>query len=241
MVEMNFFRINSESKILIFYTVLSIWLILEYFILGPFSYVLVHDSADIFIPRLVYFANNILNEGISLWSPQMVGGVDRLTNGFSIFNFLSILFFFLKPWIAYSLFYFLQHFISGYFTYRICRETFHLDKLSSLVAGTILSYLQVYQFDFGLGFSALPLIIWSLDRIIFDSVHLKILKIISLGIGYSFIAPFHTSIVYTLPAILFWLLLIRKTYDIKVYFNFLLFSLFCILPQVDLIQSLILN
>lgn len=231
----------DKKNIIFFYTIFSLWMVLEYFILGPFSLVRIHDSADIHLPRLIYFASNFLNEGLTYWSPQMGAGVDRLSNGFSIYYFLTILFILLKPWIAYSSFYFIQHFISSYFTYRICRDTLHLDKLSALVAGVLFSYVQAYQFDFGLGFSAFPMIIWISDKIMFNPVRWKYLKIISLGLGYSFVAPFHMSIVYTLPTILLWKLLIRNCYDIKVYLNLLLFSIFCILPQLDLIQSLILN
>ena len=64
---------------------------MEYFILGKFSYLQMHDFAGDIFPRYFNLWSDFLNNGFNYWSMDIGAGQDRLSNLVYIDNFLPIL------------------------------------------------------------------------------------------------------------------------------------------------------
>ncbi|HAQ32826.1 MAG TPA: hypothetical protein DCP05_01835, partial [Rhodospirillaceae bacterium] len=96
-----------------------IWLTVEFFIAGPFSFFRIGENADAYIPPFMAYGASFL-EG-AYWYPSMAGGTDRLALGF--FGGLDTFLFWLLPgWLAAQIFVVAQFVLGGGATYLICRK-----------------------------------------------------------------------------------------------------------------------
>src|SRR3989344_4076835 len=205
----------------------SLWLSLE-FLLGPFSHVRIHDNGDSLFPQLIATKIQLNRYGLSYYADYMESGVDDTSQLFLPFsNLNSLLFILLSPWFAYGLIMFLQRFLASYFTYRLCRDCLKLDILPSAIAGLLFSLFNFSIFSFTLchqfGISALPFMLWTLEKIINRPGNKYILSgIFGLLIGYSnyfiYFAP------YILPFIFIWFLYIRKLLKKDLFLNLGIFA-----------------
>lgn len=87
-----------RNKALLF-GALSLWVCLEYFALGPYSYFQISDTADFSIPRYVALSADVFKYGVTYWFPYMAGGVDRLAQDVSYVHGVEILFLVLPGWV----------------------------------------------------------------------------------------------------------------------------------------------
>jgi hypothetical protein len=111
----------------------AIWLSLEYWALGPFSYLFIHDNADQSIPYLTW----VTRSAAALWSDPLVpvlGGLDRFA-GTAWLAAHQPFFLFLPAWLAHGAFIALQRFLAGYFTFRFLRDALRVRPVFALLAG----------------------------------------------------------------------------------------------------------
>lgn|GEM_PF-724683 len=105
----------------LFFALYSLLLAFPYFGFGSMSFVVLHDTAEMNLPRSVWFGQGDALTGLSSWLPMQICGTDRLASGLST-DFSLLLFTTLPGWLAYGLLMWLQRFIAGYFLYRLLRE-----------------------------------------------------------------------------------------------------------------------
>jgi hypothetical protein len=149
----------------------AFWLSSLYFVLGPASYVRVHDIGDSNLPaRISASMGGALTD---FWNRWAIAGGERLGQGLT--SEIDILLFALLPgWLAYGLVMWLQRFVAGYFTYRLLGHQFGLGGLWATYAG--LTYALFSQraingswagftlYD-GLALPGLPFLLWALMSI----------------------------------------------------------------------------
>ena len=159
----------TRNKWLIF-LLWSLWLTLEYYGLGPFSYVFRHDCGDSIFPNIIGITREFLQYGLSCWTNIAACGFDRLAATGPFFSINGLLFLAFPPWLAYGLVIYLQRFIAGYFTYRLCRDHLKFGELTSIAAGMAYAvsffYFQSQFFYFQsqlTGEAGLPFILWALE------------------------------------------------------------------------------
>jgi len=213
----------AAHKWLIF-LIWSIWLTLEYYALGPYSYVRIHDWGDSILPMWMGSAQAFSHYGFSHWSAQAASGFDQLSALGPLFRTDTLLFFISPGWLAVGLTALIQRFIAGYFTYRLCRDCLKLGELPSLVAGLAYS-LCFFYFQSGFaGEAGFPLILWSLERISQRKGPATYLFAALLGVFVLFSSSFALSIPFILVMALAWFVLVRRLYSLR----FLsLFATFC--------------
>jgi hypothetical protein len=104
-----------------FFALWALVLAFPYFGLGPASFVVLHDTSEMNLPRAVWYGAEHAQTGMGVWSPMGISGTDRLASGLSR-DLDTFLFTFLPGWLAYGLFMWLQRFIAGFFLYRLLRD-----------------------------------------------------------------------------------------------------------------------
>lgn len=236
-------KVFNEKKYLLFILV-TLFIILEYFILGPFSYIRPDSNADGPIPNHLWLSESMKTSGITFWFPQIGSGVDRLANITPSFNFNGIVFLILPGWCAYQLIVFLQVFMSGFFFYKLVREFLHFDEISSVISGSSICFMLIHRSDMIMfsGFLLLPFILWIIEQLFRYHDWKKYLLIFLIGFLYSALfGSMAFSLPFTLPAILFWFLFYRRQHSIKFIIFLLLFYIGCIIPQIQSISALLLN
>lgn len=233
------FFINHTWFIFLLWT---LWLTLEYFCLGPFSYVRLHDVGDCFLPMRLGLIQEYFQYGFSYWFPYAACGIDRLSlAGLNFFQVDSLFFFTLPGWLAYGVVTFLQRFIAGYFTYRLCKDYLKLDQMPSIVAGLAYaisfswllywgSYHTLLQLQFA-GEMGFPLILWSLESIHKREGISKYLLVFLLGLFALFSSSLVGSMLFILPMILVWFVFVRQNYSLR------FLSIYCIFVAVILIGN----
>jgi len=138
------------------------WLSLEYWGLGPFSYIEFTDSADSHLPTILATAGLT---GGPLWMPNFASGVDRLSQG--LFPGLeSIIFSLLPGWLAAQLYTVGGIVAGGVGIALLGRDVFRLPTLASWTAGIFYAAQlasasgAIYASVFGF----LPFLLWALGR-----------------------------------------------------------------------------
>lgn len=118
----------------LFFAGWSLLLTFPYFGFGSMSFVVLHDTAEMNLPRAVWYGDPAAATGMGSWSPMGVSGTDRLASGFSA-GFDTLLFASLPGWLAYGLFMWLQRFLAGLFFYRLLREWKDVTPLAAAAVG----------------------------------------------------------------------------------------------------------
>ena len=166
----------------IFFAICSLWYFFEYYFIGPYSYLNIHDNADSHQARYIWLASEILNANLPFNFPQYAGGVDVLANGTRFFDIVTIYHLIFPYWFASTAIFISQFLFASYFTFKLASERLRLPILSSLLAGVFAGFLQPNQLDFGLAFAQFPLMLLVLEKInkndysklIFQSVLLEV-------------------------------------------------------------------
>ena len=234
--------IKKHLALILFFS-WSLWLSLE-FLLGPFSHVRIHDNGDSLLPQLIASKIQFFRYGLSYYADYMASGVDATSQLLLPFsNLNSLLFIFLPPWLAYGLMMFVQRFLASYFTYRLCRDCLKLDILPSVISGFLFSLFNFSIFSFTLyhqlGIPALPLTLWTLEKITKSKNKYILSGLFGLFIGYSnyfiYFAP------YILPFIFIWFFYIRKLLKKDLFLNLSIFAVATILIQLPSVMAIISN
>ena len=220
----------------------ALWLSLEYFCLGPFSYLRIHDWGDSTLPMRLGVIHEFLDNGFNHWSNIAVCGLDRL-GATGPFLQIELLFYLTLPaWLACGLITFLQRFIAGYFTYRLCKDYLKLNELPSLVAGLVYS-TSFFYFQSGLmGEAGFPFILWSLEYICErDKKNTSYILAFLLGIFVLFSSSFALSIPFMLPMALAWFVLVRRKYSFRFLSLFTIFSITLLIGEIPIIWAFLVN
>lgn len=138
------------------------WLSLEYWGLGPFSYLEFTDSADSHLPTILATAGM---SGGPLWMPNFASGADRLSQG--LFPGLeSIIFSLLPGWLGAQLYTVGGVLAGGIGIALLGRDVFKLSALAAWIAGLFYATQQAAAFGaiYASVFGFLPLLIWALGR-----------------------------------------------------------------------------
>ena len=138
-----------------------IWLTVEFFIAGPFSFFRIGENADAYIPGFMAYGA-FFAEGAS-WYPSMAAGTDRLALGF--FGGLDTFLFWLLPgWLAAQIFVVAQFVLGGGATYLICRKHLKLGIEAATFAGLAFALEAspgMHEHNTVMFF---PVLIWAISR-----------------------------------------------------------------------------
>lgn len=203
-------RVLLEQRAALLFLLWAVWLSLEYFVLGPYSYVRIPENANINLPARLAFARDFSSHNLGYWVPAYATGADRIGELMGT-DLDSLLFLFLPGWLAHGFFMFLQRFIAGYFCFRLMRDEFGLDLLPSLYAGmayTLLSH-ELYGgpsdnftlYD-GLVVPGLPLVLWFLERLDQKRVRSFLFALLA-GMAFALVGAFPIA-GFVFPVIVFW-------------------------------------
>ena len=119
----------------------ALWLSAEYWALGDFSYLFIHDNADQIIPVSTWLTESPKRLFTESLLPEM-SGVDRFAT--TAWVNLHRLFCLVMPaWLAHGLFIFVQRFVAGYFTCRLLREAFSVPPVVSILAGAAYTMISL--------------------------------------------------------------------------------------------------
>ncbi len=234
---------NAWDNPLIFGSVLTILLSAEYWFLGPYSYVRIHDNADSFLSRVIAAAQSFKINGPSYWLPFMTGGVDRLSQDLSYTHPDFLLNLLLPAWLAYQVLVLLQFGAAVTGTYLLCRQTLRLSlratQLGVLGFAVFVSGLQYMQ----LGLYSLPLMLWYLDRMILAkrSMPAAIVRIAAAGLIYGSLSSFPITIPFASILTVLWFAVVVRLRTIRQWFELALFHIAILLPHLTLIGALLLN
>lgn len=242
-----FFAYNPSAIFLIW----ALWLTSEYVLLGPFSYIRIHDEGDSFLPMMMKQALDFSGNGFYYWLSYAACGTDRLAAGYKILEIDSLLFLLFPGWLVYGTITFVQRFIAGYFTYRLCRDYLCLDLYPSILAGLVyaISYSSLLYGDAHhsiladqiFGIMGFPLVLWLLERSIERPGRSGYLLAAMAGAAVLFSSSFAVSIPFALPMILVWFILIRRQGSWKFLIIYSIFSSIILLGNVPLILAFIAN
>lgn len=199
----------------IVFLIWALWLTLEYFALGPYSYVRIHDWGDSILPMWMGSAQGFREYGFSYWSTLAACGFDRLTVLGPLFRTDTLLLFISPEWLAVGLVAFVQCFIAGYFTYRLCRDCLKFGELPSLLAGLAYSACFFYFSSGFAGEAGFPLMLWALERINQRKGYDSYLLAALLGAFVLFSSSFALSIPFILFMALAWFMLVRRMYSLR--------------------------
>ncbi|MBF0380606.1 MAG: YfhO family protein [Magnetococcales bacterium] len=218
-----------------------------YWFLGPYSYIRIQDTTDFNLAYRIAAAKDFLEYGITYWQPKFAGGMPAWVMPlFDSFLITGPPFYLLPPWAAYGFIMWLQRFIAGYFTYKLCRSL-GLNTVASLFAGMAFSLNNWSVIDWtlfdGLGPPVTPLYLYLFDRIL--RVQAKVRGLILVGLLGVFLALVASSALYTiflLCGLPIWILYIRDFSFRDVWQYFFVF-IFCAvvaeLPGVIAILSFV--
>ncbi len=156
----------------LFFAGWSLLLAFPYFGFGSMSFVVLHDTAEMNLPRAIWYGSPAAETGLGSWSPQGVSGTDRLASGLST-DLDTLLFMVLPGWLAYGLFMWLQRFIAGYFLYRLLREWKNVTPLAAAAVSCAYALFTQPHINMGwtgfalydgLALPGLPLVLYVLFR-----------------------------------------------------------------------------
>jgi hypothetical protein len=209
---------RRRGAVAVLFLVWAVWLAFPYFGLGSGSYVRIYDNADSTLAARVALRATDPSHLNTAWNPQPVAGVDQ-TPVSSYADLDGWLFAILPGWLAYGLVMLAQRFLAGYFTYRLLRDRLGAGILASILAGFLYaSFAQMtineawagFTLYDGLSLACLPLFIWALDDQAKWSFRWRVALAIVLGLLLGFGSNYALG-VFVIPAVIFWLLVRRRT------------------------------
>lgn len=235
---------KKHIELILFFT-WSLWISLE-FLLGPFSHVRIHDNGDGLLPQLIASKYQFSRYGLSYFADYVASGIDVSSQFLLPFsNLNSLLFIILPPWLAYGILMFFQRFLASYFTYRLCRDSLKLPIFTSVIGGLLFSLFNFSTFSFTLyhqlGLPALPLILWTLDRITNSKSITKYLFSFLFGLltGYSNYFVYFTP--YLLPFIFIWFFYLKGIIRKDILASLMIFTFSATTIQLPSIIAVFLN
>lgn len=147
----------------------ALWLSVQYWVLGPYSAVSIHDNADITLPHWLALAHSGA-AAAARWMPWPMGGIDRLANDYPLDQPLLWLFFAFPGWLAWGLLLFLHSFLAALGMQRLCVDSLETSDEAGAAAGGMfaVALARGYVFKNAWGYALLPAALWLLDRLLRD-------------------------------------------------------------------------
>jgi hypothetical protein len=225
----------------------SLGLSCEYFIFGSYSFVRITEDGDCAMNGRLLLFFNLASQKLGYWNPYLLCGNDTIL-GSHIFDLDSLPFLFLPGWLATGLVTWLQRFIAGYFTFRLLRETLHLDLYASIYAGFAYSLLANYpDTGFQLGFPmyyglcipGISFFIWGLSRL---DERKNSSYLIAFGIGALFSLSVNVGFgIFVLPVIFFWFLFVVPRLHLKFWSMILIFMIGFLIFELPILWAISFN
>ena len=138
---------NNASLLLVLLTIL---ILIEYFILGKFSVFHMHDFAGDIFPRYISLWKNFSLHGFSYWDPNIGGGHDRLSNLVYYDNIPSILISILPSWLAFQIYIISTTTLGIYGFYKYMISNFNAEKTMVIIPIVIFPIITAYLNSTGL-------------------------------------------------------------------------------------------
>ncbi|NGZ05151.1 MAG: YfhO family protein [Magnetococcales bacterium] len=206
---------NNERGWLLFWLAWSLSISAIYWIFGPHSYLRIQDNADFNIPYRIAAAKDLLHHGLTYWQPKFSGGMPAMVHPmFDNFLIDGVPYLLLPAWLVHGMVMWLQRFLAGYMTFRLCRGPLQMDGIAALFVGMSFSlYLwsvQDWKLVEALGMPAIALTLWVLERLLGMRVWHGV--VLSLGFGVVFATVSQTFIFtfFFLGAVPFWFWIVRQ-------------------------------
>jgi len=223
----------------LFFVIWALWLSLEY--LGPGSYVKTSD-----------FANNILSEwmgavqetskyGLNYIFASALCGTERLLAVGPVFRIDTLPFFVLPGWLTLGLMAFVQRFMAGYFTYRLCKDHLRFGEVPSIIAGLAYSICFFYHGEGFSGAGGFPFILWSLEYIYHKKGTITYVLGALLGVFVLFSSSFGLSIPFILVLSVAWFVLVRRIYTLRFISIFATFCVVLLAGEIPVIYAGLVN
>ncbi|MEO5334118.1 MAG: YfhO family protein [Magnetococcus sp. YQC-5] len=206
----------TKTQWLIFWLFWSILVSAIYWVLGPHSYLRIQDNADFNVPYRITAARDLLEYGITFWQPKFSGGMPSLVHPMvDSFAIDGLPYLVLPAWVVYGLVMWMQRFLAGYFTYRLCRDILGLDAVGSLFAGLAYSlYLwsvQDWKLVDAFGLPAVALTLFLFDKIMMHPWRRGIGLALLMGMVLALVSQSVIHTFFMVGALPFWLLIIRQS------------------------------
>jgi hypothetical protein len=176
--------------------------------LGENSYVLIHDNLDQHFTNLVLLSNSCNQDMLSpmIKISGIMGGIFRHTLG-SCFNFTTLLFSIFQPLYAYILNHLTIHILGYIGMYFLLKKHLALKPIICVAVALIFGFISYYHLILGVAISGQPILL------------LAFLDLMKKGQWHDWLVimlfPFFSTIVFTLPYYLPFLLLIAVVYHVK--------------------------
>ncbi len=198
----------------VFWLLWSFLISAVYWSFGPDSYLRIQDNTDFNYPYRIAAAADFLKHGITWWQPKFSGGIPAwVMPQFDSFLTAGVPFQLLPPWAAYGFVMWLQRFVAGYFTYRLCRQM-GFAPIAALFAGLAFSLNRWSVADWtlydGLGPPATPMYLYLFER--FMNRRSRGFSLILVGLLGLFLGLVASSALYTvflLAGLPVWFILVR--------------------------------
>lgn len=232
-------RISSRPGLVI--VAAALILVADHLVLGPYSYLEWHDMGDSHVSFYMTLADTVGRYGIYYWFPYIGSGLDILSNNLRMVEVFTIGFVLLPDWLVMAVMRLAQYVLAGWFTYRLCRDHLALGATASLAGGLFHLLLQKNLLEFYFGYGALPLMAWALERLYRRAGWTAWAGAALLGAAYSLSATANLVLIFTIPGIFAWLVLVRRILDWRLTALFCVFAAVCALAQADMLVAMLLN
>lgn len=212
----------------VLFLLLALWLSLEQWGLGPYSYMPIHDIGDITFPRLLMLASAPFLEKVCYWLPGMACGVDRLSNDLLYTHVYALAFRFLPGWFACGAMAVLQGFLCSYFAYRLAKEGAGLSEVPALFTGFALVFYTDLSPGYQMAYVLLPFMLWSFERICSKPWPAALFGVIGLGLLNASCTSAVTALPFCLMGFWLWFGFIRRCLSVR------FIALLCVFTAVSL-------
>lgn len=220
----------------LFFALWTAWVTLEYWALGPGSFLRIHDTANTHIPVVM-----MSTQGGQLVSGDLIrpwlSGIDRLSN-FGFWHLFYLPFTFLPAWLAHGLITFIQRFVAGYFMARLMEQCLGARRSIAYAAGMVYSLVHTdlgeVAFMHMLNEPGLPLLLWAFCRMPLNNPARSLLYSSMLGIGLGWAMSGIIGIYFLVPAAFLFVWVVRA--DVRsvrqVFMLAICFGVFCAVALV---------
>ncbi|MCE7527858.1 DUF6044 family protein [Polynucleobacter sp. IMCC 30228] len=213
------------NRDLLFSTLIAFLFSFESWLLGPLSWMYGYGSGLETIPALK--ALSFEDRNLSLWSPFVAGGLDRLAfwGNANPYGPEYFLFKFLPAWLANGMHRFLQYFVASYFAIKVAKEQLKLEESWAFLVALLFASFSFYTVGALFTLPGIPLILWLLDHSIHGTK--KYFKCFLSALLISFTTTFTFGVPYILFFCFLWFLIIRRIKISHFFWPFLVFT--CVL------------
>ncbi len=239
MLDRFFSRVNERPTVT--YLIVALVLTSDHYILGPFSFVEWHDLGNAHFARYAAIADAVRTHGVFYWYPFAGTGVDMQSNGFRFADIYFLSFIVLPDWLVIPVLRLAQLMLAGWSTHRLCRDSLALTPEASLAGGLFYMFAQLNFMEHYFGLGALPLVVWSLERLHARRHPSSWAWVLLLGLAYGFCAHLHLTIAFTVVGLLAWMVLVCHLRDGRTLALLIVFFAGCLVAQADMVIAMLAN